>query len=132
MNFLQRKFLFKSTAISRKMPNLDREENLAFMSQHDISLMKFSPFFRWKVSMSGEQLEAILSHTLPSLYETAFICFDKNLKRSMKAKKYPKNRNSTYRSTKKRKAAYYGIEINTTHGIYKIIKEYNIRYALLR
>ncbi|NLA83197.1 MAG: SpoIID/LytB domain-containing protein, partial [Clostridiales bacterium] len=119
-----------------KMPNLDREENFrAFMSQHDISAYdQFSPFFRWKVSMSGEQLEAILSHTLPSLYmKQPLFVLTKTSEEVYESKEIPEKIGTLLHIEVLRRGEGGNImelEITTTHGIYKIIKEYNIRYAL--
>ncbi|HHT65193.1 MAG: SpoIID/LytB domain-containing protein [Caldicoprobacterales bacterium] len=118
------------------VPDLDREENFrAFLDQTTLSgYDKFSPFFRWEVKMSRQQMEAILSYALPVLYEQqpVFI-LTKTADGSYESEEIPPDIGTLLNIEVLHRGEggnMMELEISTTHGIFKITKEYNIRRAL--
>ncbi|HHY83167.1 MAG TPA: SpoIID/LytB domain-containing protein [Clostridiales bacterium] len=119
-----------------KMPDLYKEGNFrAFLDQNDLpGYDRFSPFFRWSVEMTREQLEAVLSRTLPSLYqEQPLFVLTKTAEGSYESKEIPEDIGTLLNIEVVRRGEGGNImelEITTTHGVFKIMKEYNIRRVL--
>ena len=118
------------------MPDLYKEENFrAFLNQADMpGYDRFSPFFRWNVKMSRQQAEAVLSRNLPEIYkqQPQFI-LTKTADDSYISKEIPDEIGSLLNVEVLRRGEGGNImelDITTTHGVFKILKEYNIRQAL--
>ncbi|MDD4680092.1 MAG: SpoIID/LytB domain-containing protein [Clostridia bacterium] len=119
-----------------KIPDLYREENFrAFLNQANLEgYDQFSPFFRWKIKMTREQLEAVLSQSLPALYkQQAQFILTKTVDGSYESREIPEETGTLLNIEVLQRGEggnMMELEITTTHGIYKIRKEYNIRQAL--
>jgi len=117
-------------------PDLYKEENFrGFLDNKDLpGYDRFSPFFRWSVEMTREQLEAALSRTLPALYsQQPLFVLTKAADGSYESKEITENIGTLLNIEVVRRGEGGNImelEITTTHGVYKVIKEYNVRRAL--
>jgi stage II sporulation protein D len=129
-------YLTANPQYAGKIPDLYREENFrAFLNQENLDgYDQFSPFFRWKVQMSRKQLEAILSKSLPALYkQQALFILTKTADGSYESREVPEEVGTLLNIEVLQRGEGGNImelEITTTHGIFKIRKEYNIRQAL--
>lgn len=118
------------------IPDLDREENFrTFLNQTDLlGYDQFSPFFRWQVKMSRQQMEAIISRTLPVLYQQQpLFILTKAAGGSYESREIPDDIGTLLNVEVLRRGEggnMMELEISTTRGIFKIIKEYTIRQAL--
>lgn len=118
------------------IPDLFKEENFrAFLDQTDLpGYDQFSPFFRWSVKMTRQQMEAILSNTLPAVYQQQpLFVLTKTADGSYKSIEIPDDIGTLLNMEVLRRGGGGNImelEISTTHGIFKIIKEYNVRRIL--
>jgi stage II sporulation protein D len=117
-------------------PDLYNEKNFrAFLDQTELpGYDRFSPFFRWNVVISRRQLEAILHNTLYDLYERQpLFVLTKASDGKYESREIPPDI-GTLLNIEVLKRGKGGnimeLEITTTHGIFKIVKEYNIRLAL--
>ena len=117
-------------------PDLYREENFrAFLDQKDLAgYDRFSPFFRWEVEMTGKQLEAVLLQNLPSLFQKQprFV-LTKTADGTYESREIPDTLGTLLNIEvllRGKGGNMMELEITTTHGIFKIIKEYNIRIIL--
>lgn len=84
--------------------------------------------------MTRQQMEAILSHTLPVVYqEQPLFVLTKTADGSYQSREIPDDIGTLLNVEVLRRGGGGNImelEISTTHGVFKIIKEYNIRRAL--
>lgn len=117
-------------------PSLYNEENFrAFIDQWEINgYDKFSPYFRWTVSFTRKQLEAVINKNLSNLQKSqpAFI-LTKGSDGAFISKEIPEDIGELQNIEVVRRGEGGNImelEISTTHGIFKIIKELNIRRLL--
>jgi stage II sporulation protein D len=117
-------------------PGLHNEENFrAFIDQVSLdSYDRFSPFFRWSVTMGRNELEASLEHNLPRIQQTnPFFVLTRKGDNTFVQEEIPEeigelqNLQVTQRGEG---GNMMELEITTTHGIFKIIKELNIRQTL--
>ncbi len=130
-------YLTANPQYAGKIPDLYREENFrAFLNQENLNgYDQFSPFFRWKTRMTREQLESILSNSLPTLYkQQELFVLTKTSEESYESREIPENI-GTLLNIEVLKRGEGGnmmeLEITTTRGTYKIRKEYNIRQVLM-
>ncbi len=117
-------------------PSLYNEKNFrAFINQKSLpSYDRFSPFFRWNVTFSRRQLEEVINNNLPSLYkkQPAFV-LTRTGNETFKSVEVPEtigelqNIEVIQRGTG---GNIMTLDITTTHGTFRIIKEYNIRQIL--
>ncbi len=129
-------YLIANPQYSGNIPDLFKEENFrAFLDQNDLpGYDQFSPFFRWKVTMTRLQMEAIISRTLPEVYQQQpqFI-LTKTADGSYQSRDIPDDIGTLLNIEVLRRGGggnIMDLEISTTHGVFKIIKEYNIRKTL--
>ena len=129
-------YLTANPQYAGKIPDLYREENFrAFLNQADLEgYDQFSPFFRWKTQMTRQQLESILSQSLPTLYksQTMFV-LTKTADGGYESREIPEDIGTLLKIEVLQRGEGGNImelEITTTYGIFKIRKEYNIRQAL--
>ena len=127
---------FCKSSISGDAPSLYNEENFrAFIDQWEINgYDKFSPYFRWTVSFTRKQLEAVINKNLSNLQKSqpAFI-LTKGSDGAFISKEIPEDIGELQNIEVVRRGEGGNImelEISTTHGIFKIIKELNIRRLL--
>ena len=118
------------------VPDLYHEENFrAFLDQTELpGYDRFSPFFRWSVAMTRTQLEATLNHTLSALYrQQPLFVLTRGPEGTYESMEIPADV-GTLLNIEVLKRGEGGnimeLEITTTHGIFRIVKEYNIREAL--
>ncbi|WP_129721442.1 SpoIID/LytB domain-containing protein [Xylanivirga thermophila] len=117
-------------------PSLYNEENFrAFINNKNIqSYDRFSPFFRWNVVFSREELEAILDNTLHLLQQRQpFFILTKVDKDTFIQKEVPKDLGKLLNLQVIKRGQGGNImelEITTTKGVFKVIKELNIRETL--
>ncbi len=129
-------YLTANPQYAGKIPDLYREENFrAFLNQRDLEgYDQFSPFFRWETLMTREQLESILSNSLPALSkQQALFVLTKTAEGNYESREIPEDI-GTLLNIEVLKRGEGGnmmeLEISTTRGIFKVRKEYNIRQAL--
>ncbi|WZL77722.1 SpoIID/LytB domain-containing protein [Eubacteriales bacterium mix99] len=129
-------YLTANPQFEGNVPDLYHEENFrAFLSQANLAgFDRYSPFFRWSVTMTREQLEAVLNKSLPDLYrqQPLFVltkCSDGDY-RSMAIPEDVGTLLNIGVLQRGKGGNIMELEITTTYGIFKVIKEYNIRLAL--
>jgi stage II sporulation protein D len=117
-------------------PSLYNEENFrAFINQKESSSYdKFSPFFRWSLTMNRQQIEAVLHKNLLSLQKAQpqFI-LTRGKDGSFSQQPIPEDLGMLQNIaviSRGQGGNIMELEITTTSGIYKIIKELNIRQLL--
>lgn len=117
-------------------PSLYNEENFrAFINQKNLQgYDRYSPFFRWSFSMKREQLEAVLQENLAVLQkkQPSFILTRDN-DGSFSQKPIPENIGQLQNIVPIKRGQGGNImelEITTTSGVYRVIKELNIRQLL--
>ncbi|HZK33782.1 MAG TPA: SpoIID/LytB domain-containing protein [Bacillota bacterium] len=95
---------------------------------------KFSPFFRWCLSFTPDQLEASISQNLKAIFceqpEFVLTRTSENTYRSMDIPEQVGKLLNIEVIERGEGGNIMQLEIATTHGVYKIIKEYNIRRVL--
>ncbi|NLC44746.1 MAG: SpoIID/LytB domain-containing protein, partial [Clostridiales bacterium] len=129
-------YLTANPQYAGKIPDLYREENFrAFLNQAGLEgYDQFSPFFRWKTQMTREQLESTLSHSLAALYKgQSLFVLTKTAEGSYESREIPEDIGSLLNIEVLQRGEggnMMELEITTTHGSFKIRKEYNIRQAL--
>lgn len=129
-------YLTATPQYAGNIPDLYKEENFrAFLDQEDLpGYDRFSPFFRWRVKITRQQMEAILSHTLPAVYrQQPLFVLTKTADGSYQSREIPGNIGTLLNMEVIRRGEggnMMELEIATTHGVFKIIKEYNIRRTL--
>lgn len=118
------------------VPSLYNEENFrAFIDQKEINgYDKFSPYFRWTVDFTRQQLEAVINKHLSELQKSqpSFI-LTKGTDGNFVSKEIPEDIGELQNIEVVRRGEGGNImelEISTTHGTFKIIKELNIRRLL--
>lgn len=116
--------------------SLHNEENFrAFIKQKDTqSYDQYSPFYRWSLTMKSEQVEAILQENLSNLQkkQPAFI-LTRGKDGSFIQQSIPEEIGQLQNITpisRGQGGNIMELEITTTSGIYRIIKELNIRQLL--
>jgi len=117
-------------------PSLYNEENFrAFINQKNLQgYDRYSPFFRWTFTMKREQLEAVLQENLAALQkkQPSFILTRDN-EGSFSQQSIPDDIGQLQNIVPIRRGQGGNImelEITTTSGVYRIIKELNIRQLL--
>jgi len=117
-------------------PSLYNEENFrAFIDQREINgYDKYSPYFRWSVEFTREQLEAVINKNLSELQkaQSSFI-LTKGTDGSFIPNEIPEDVGELQNIEVIRRGEGGNImelEITTTRGTFKIIKELNIRRLL--
>lgn len=117
-------------------PSLYNEENFrAFINQKNLQgYDRYSPFFRWTFTMKREQLEAVLQENLAILQKNqpSFILTRDN-EGSFSQQPIPENIGQLQNIVPIKRGQGGNImelEITTTSGVYRIIKELNIRQLL--
>jgi len=129
-------YLTAKPQYSGNMPDLFKEENFrAFLNQKDMpGYDRFSPFFRWNVKMTRQQLEAVLSHNLPEIYkQQPLFVLTKTAEGFYISKEIPSEIGTLLNievMLRGEGGNIMELEITTTRGVFKILKEYNIRRAL--
>jgi len=117
-------------------PSLYNEENFrAFIDQWEINgYDKFSPYFRWTVDFTREQLEAVINKNLSDLQKSqpSFI-LTKGTDGVFISKEIPEDIGELQNIEVVRRGEGGNImelEISTTYGTFKVVKELNIRRLL--
>ncbi len=116
--------------------NLKHEDDMElFLKRNDWpGYDSASPYFRWKVEMSGEQLTAAINHNLAQRYreQPEFILTREGDQfRSIEIPRNPLGRLLDIRVFQRGAGGNIMIlEIEGTNGTYRIMKEYNIRVVL--
>ncbi len=116
--------------------DLETEEKMArFLQEKDhASYDRDSPFFRWSVEMSGEQLTAAINHNLAQRYreQPEFILTrERDGYNSLEIPRNPLGRLIEIRVLRRGAGGnIMDLEVEGTNGSYRIIKEYNIRLTL--
>jgi len=117
-------------------PSLYNEENFrTFINQKNLQgYDQYSPFFRWTFTMKREQLEAVLQQNLATLQKNqpSFILTRDN-EGSFSQQPIPQNIGQLQNIVPIKRGQGGNImelEITTTSGVYRIIKELNIRQLL--
>jgi SpoIID/LytB domain protein len=117
-------------------PDLYHEENFrAFLDQTDLpGYDRFSPFFRWTVKMTRAQLEASLNQNLPSLYrQQPLFVMTRASDGTYQSMDIPSDIGSLLNIEVLKRGEGGNImelAVATSRGIFKIVKEYNIRLVL--
>lgn len=116
-------------------PSLYNEENFrSFINNKDLpGYDRFSPFFRWETVFSLEQLEAALQANLIKVYNDQPDFVLTRTGNTYKSLDIPEDIGRLQNIEVLKRGAGGNImelEITTTHGTFKIIKEYNIRQVL--
>lgn len=115
---------------------LEREEELARFLQHGDwpAYDRDSPYFRWQVKMSEEQLTAVINHNLSQRYQEQpdFILTQEGGQFcSIEIPRNPVGRLREIRVLQRGEGGNIMIlEVEGTNGTYRIMKEYNIRHVL--
>lgn len=95
---------------------------------------RFSPFFRWSVTMSGEQFTASINRNLAQRYreQPGFILTKEGDNyRSMEVPRNPLGKLKDIRVIRRGAGGNVMVlEVEGTNGTYRIMKEYNIRLTL--
>ncbi|MGI6570936.1 MAG: SpoIID/LytB domain-containing protein [Caldicoprobacterales bacterium] len=131
-------YLIAQPQYSGKIPDLYREENFRAFLNQDVpdGYDRFSPYFRWTVRMSRRQLEAVISSNLASLYQQQpLFVLTKTAEETYESRDIPEQTDmGTLLNIEVLRRGEGGnmmdLEITTTHGTFRIIKEYNIRRIL--
>lgn len=117
-------------------PSIYNEENFrAFINQKNLEgYDRFSPYFRWSLTMKREQIEAALQKNLALLqeYQPSFI-LTRDKDDSFSQQPIPDDLGQLQNITpisRGHGGNIIELEITTTSGIYRIIKELNIRQLL--
>lgn len=117
-------------------PSLYNENNLrAFINQRDLpGYDRFSSFFRWDVTFSRHQLEAVLNHNLAALQRVQpHFVLTRGSDGSFLPTEIPEDIGELLNIEVIKRGQGGNImelDITTTYGIFKIVKEYNVRVAL--
>nr|WP_276576346.1 SpoIID/LytB domain-containing protein [Caldicoprobacter algeriensis] len=129
-------YLIAKPQFPSNIPDLHNEENFrAFIDQKDLNgYDRFSPFFRWSVTMKREELEASIQRNLPLVQrsEPAFVLTRKGESEFVQ-QEIPQDIGELQNLVVTRRGQggnMMELEITTTHGVFKVIKEYNIRKVL--
>lgn len=129
-------YLSAKPQFSGDAPSLYNEENFrAFIDQWNIDgYDQFSPYFRWTINFTRKQLEAVINKNLSDLQKTqpSFILTE-GADGSFIPKEIPEDIGELQNIEVIRRGEGGNImelEISTTHGIFRIIKELNIRRLL--
>ena len=116
--------------------SLYNEENFrAFINQKNLeSYDQFSPFFRWSFTMTREQIEAVLNQNIAALQQNqpAFVQTRDN-EGAFSQQPIPENLGKLQNITPIKRGQggnVMELEITTTSGVYRVIKELNIRRLL--
>lgn len=116
--------------------NLESEEEMAgFLRRGDwAGYDRTSPYFRWSVEMSGEQLTAAINQNLAHRYreQPEFILTGEDGKfNSIEIPRNPLGRLKDIRVCRRGAGGNIMVlEVEGTNGTYQIMKEYNIRFTL--
>jgi len=116
-------------------PSLHNEENLrSFINNKDLpGYDRFSPFFRWETVFTLEQLEATLKANLKKVYNEQPDFVLTRTGNTYKSLDIPDDVGRLQNIEVLKRGAggnMMELEITTTRGTFKIIKEYNIRQVL--
>ena len=117
-------------------PSLYNEENFrAFIDQKELpGYDKFSSFFRWDVSMTREQLESSLNKNLSALYkQQPLFVLTRGSEGNYESAEIPEDVGELQNIAVIKRGEGGNImelDIITTYGVFKIIKEYNVRQVL--
>lgn len=129
-------YLIAKPQFPSNIPDLHNEENFrAFIDQKDLDgYDRFSPFFRWSVTMKRQELEASIQRNLPLVQrsEPAFVLTRKGESEFVQ-QEIPQDIGELQNLVVTRRGQggnMMELEITTTHGVFKVIKEYNIRKVL--
>ncbi len=129
-------YLIAKPQFPSDIPDLHNEENFrAFIDQKDLDgYDRFSPFFRWSVTMSRQELQASIQHNLPLVQRSqpAFVLTRKG-ESEFTQQEIPEDIGELQNLVVTRRGQggnMMELEITTTHGVFKVIKEYNIRKVL--
>ena len=118
------------------VPSLYNEMNFrAFIRQQDLpGYDRYSPFFRWETAFTRTQLEAVLEQSLPALQRAQpLFVLTRGSDGRYGSAEIPKSLGTLLHLEVLRRGEggnMMELEITTTNGTYKVIKEYNIRVAL--
>jgi len=129
-------YLVSKPQFPSSVPDLHNEENFrAFIVQKDLEgYDRFSPFFRWSVTMKREELEAIIQNNLSQIQKAdpSFVLTRKD--DGMFVQDIIPEEIGQLQNIQVTRRGQGGnimeLDITTTHGIFKVIKEYNIRQVL--
>lgn len=116
--------------------DMETEEGMVrFLQQKDhVSYDRASPFFRWSVEMSGEQLTAAINHNLAQRYreQPEFILTKEgDSYNSIEIPRNPLGRLIDIRVLRRGAGGnIMDLEVEGSNGSYRIMKEYNIRFTL--
>ncbi len=117
-------------------PSLYNEKNFrAFINQQDLpGYDRYSSFFRWRVTFTRKQLEAVIQHNLSAIQRTqTLFVLTRGSDGNYNSVEIPENVGELQNIEVLKRGEGGNImelEITTTHGIFKIIKEYNVRQIL--
>lgn len=116
-------------------PGSGEEEAAAFLEGRDWEgYDSSSPYFRWGVEMSGEQLTASLNHNLPRRYleQPEYVLTKEG--DSFVPMEIPRNPLGRLRDIRVIRRGAGGnimiLDVEGTNGTYRIMTEYNIRFTL--
>ncbi|HZJ58569.1 MAG TPA: SpoIID/LytB domain-containing protein [Clostridia bacterium] len=118
------------------VPSLYNEENFkAFIEQKELKGYDlFSPFFRWSLTMKRQQIEAALHKNLPALQKAQpLFVLTRDKDGSFTQNPIPEDIGQLQNIapvSRGQGGNIMELEVTTTRGIYKIIKELNIRQLL--
>ena len=129
-------YLIAKPQFPSNIPDLHNEENFrAFIDQKDLDgYDRFSPFFRWSVTMTRQELQASIQHNLPLVQRSqpAFVLTRKG-ESEFTQQEIPEDIGELQNLVVTRRGQggnMMELEITTTRGVFKVIKEYNIRRVL--
>lgn len=129
-------YLIAKPQFTSNIPDLHNEENFrAFIDQKDLDgYDRFSPFFRWSVTMKHEELQASIQRNLPLVQrsEPEFVLTRKG-EGEFTQQEIPEDIGELQNLVVTRRGQggnMMELEITTTHGVFIIMKEYNIRRVL--
>jgi len=129
-------YLISRPQFPSNVPDLHNEENFrAFIIQKDLDgYDRFSPFFRWSITLKREELEAIIQNNLSRIQQAdpSFVLTRKDNGIFVRDN-IPDETGQLLNIQVARRGQGGNImelDISTTRGTFRVIKEYNVRQVL--
>ncbi|NLO83371.1 MAG: SpoIID/LytB domain-containing protein [Clostridiales bacterium] len=129
-------YLVSKPQFPSNIPDLHNEENFrAFIAQWELDgYDRFSPYFRWWVTLKREELEAIIRNNLHRIQQAdPYFVLTKKDDGTFVQESIPEETGQLLNIQVARRGQGGNImelDITTTHGTFKVIKEYNVRQEL--
>ncbi|AZR72266.1 hypothetical protein BBF96_01940 [Anoxybacter fermentans] len=129
----------RSQIINKNVPDLTKEENaLAFFKDQTLeSFDAVSPYYRWRIELTREELENTINKNLPARERADGILKTDFIQTLTGIPVDPENPDFSIGTLKDLKVVRRGeggnimvLDIIGTNGTYRVMKEYNIRFVI--